>query len=563
MTQNQAARQRSQDVGGIVRTILTTIIHGLSAIVNWIGRKMDGALGGKTETAQYERFYKSTDRALLVCKWFIIACVVMAIVSHFFGMETLESLVELSIGTFVVVYFAVGILFFIVSLYVFYGAYQRGLVRFFVTMFIGLCISAIILAVATQIFPLFGLILLIVSIWKNHQKRVFLDKYKQYLHFFFKVAIIGLFFQVVTDVSFFLLGHYIEWIEMAANSSQLAQMSEAEAVRLVEKWLSWTVTGFSLTFAVAALGDYIYFRMLRTFFRKEQARGMAFGDCGKMLTIVPMVWLFLMISLLAMMHNGVFSGDQVLADVGVLDEDVTTDITQVGMENVTSTPLQSGMEEVAPSIASDDINVITNAQAMSNPSMNTEAQAFVMPNTTDATPSSTNGISSGAEMYESMQETSMPKMDAAMQASDASIDGDGQAVATDAQESPQMNADTPMGQAHDTVIENPQGMAQGTIHADAQGNVTVNDAMQQPVMTMQCDLVTDAMHIYGADGMSMGDVSNGVIHGVDGLMDGRIVDLPNGTRVIQDAQGMTLATVKPNGIVVDAQQMPIAVLKNV
>lgn len=126
-----------------------------------------------------------------------------------------------------------------------------------------------------------------------------------------------------------------------------------------------------------------------------------------------------------------------------------------------------------------------------------------------------------------------------------------------------MNADAPMGQAHDTVIEDSQGMTQGTIHADGQGNVTVEDVMQQPIMTMHGDLVTDAMHIYGADGMSMGDVSNGVIHGVDGLADGQIVDLPDGMRVIQDAQGMTLATVKPNGIVVDAQQMPIAVLKNV
>ena len=61
--------------GGIVHTILAAIIHGLSAIANWIGRKMDRVLGGKTEAEQYERFYESTDRALVVCKWVIIACV--------------------------------------------------------------------------------------------------------------------------------------------------------------------------------------------------------------------------------------------------------------------------------------------------------------------------------------------------------------------------------------------------------------------------------------------------------------------------------------------------------
>lgn len=562
---------------------------------------MDRVLGGKTEAEQYERFYESTDRALVVCKWVIIACVAMAVVSHFFSVEMLESLVRWSGGIFMVVYIAVNVLFAIISLYIFYGAYQKGLVRFFVTMIIGLCISAIILAVATQIFPFFGLLLLVVSIWKNHQKRVFLDKYKQYLHFFFKVLVVTLFFQIVTDVSIFLLEQYTDWIAMMADSPQMAQMSEAHATRLMEKWMSWTVTGFSLTFAVSALGDYVYFRMLRTFFQKEQARGTAFGDCGKMLTIVPMVWLFLMVSLLAMMNTGTFSGNQVLTDVGALDADVTPDITQASMDNVTSTPMPSGMEDVAQDIAPDHANVMpdaaqisstsstsgvstdsavhatinstpgastadgtspnmeasANAQATSNPSMNVEAQAFVMPNTTDATSSSTTGMPSGAETSESMQETSMPKMDAAMQVSDTAVGGDEQSTAAAAQKSPKMNADAPMSQAHDTVIEDSQGMTQGTIHADGQGNVTVEDVMQQPIMTMHGDLVTDAMHIYGADGMSMGDVSNGVIHGVDGLADGQIVDLPDGMRVIQDAQGMTLATVKPNGIVVDAQQMPI------
>lgn len=234
------------------------------------------------------------------------------------------------------------------------------------------------------------------------------------------------------------------------------------------------------------------------------------------------------------MDSGIFSGDQVLADVGAMD---ATTMSDTGA----SSGMGSGVWQ-----ASDDVD------------MTAPVLMHIPANTTPSVPDMPQDLPNLPQDAPDVSQTVVDTLPSS--STDASVDT---SSTMEDHVSPITTAEATSDMGSDTVMEDAQGMMHGTIHTDANGDTIVEDAMQQPVMTMHGDLVTDAMHIYGADGMSMGDVSNGVIHGVDGLMDGRIVDFPDGARVIQDAQGMTLATVKPNGIVVDAQQMPIAVLKNV
>lgn len=63
------------------------------------------------------------------------------------------------------------------------------------------------------------------------------------------------------------------------------------------------------------------------------------------------------------------------------------------------------------------------------------------------------------------------------------------------------------------------------------------------------------------DGLSQGTItSDGVIQGIDTLQDGRIVDDGNGTLIVQNELGKTIAKRLPNGVLVDPQGQPLATM---
>ena len=535
MMQNQAAPQGRQESGGIVNTILAMVIGIMTMAGNTIGRLIGVFLLDREKEAsrQYVQFYHAIDYGLLACKGFMVLCVLMAILSRFLGVEHLASMVE----KFTILMFLLTVIMFIMfmmaNLYLYYGAYQSGSIRLLATMFLGLFLSAVVLALS-GVIPFLPLILIGVSIYKCRERRAFLKKYRHYLSFVLKAVVVTFVFQGLTDLAFFLTNAYGATFSSALENPRILRMANAGQLDILEFMLANYITGIAIAGFLAILGLYIYFRMLKRFFQKEEARGVSFGDCGKMLIVIPFVWLFFFISLLSLMDSGIFSGDQVLADVGAMD---ATTMSDAGA----SSGMGSGVWQ-----ASDDVD------------MTAPVLMHIPANTTPSVPDMPQDLPNLPQDAPDVSQTVVDTLPSS--STDASVDT---SSTMEDHVSPITTAEATSDMGSGTVMEDAQGMMHGTIHTDANGDTIVEDAMQQPVMTMHGDLVTDAMHIYGADGMSMGDVSNGVIHGVDGLMDGRIVDLPDGARVIQDAQGMTLATVKPNGIVVNAQQMPIAVLKNV
>ena len=152
---------------------------------------------------------------------------------------------------------------------------------------VGVWISAILVMI-----PFVGLIFLCVAIYKNRKRRKFISKYKRYVYVIIKAGLLGSILYSVGATGY--------------------AMSDAAR----------TDTQSNIFFIVGNLGICLapvaMLYVNRKFYRSERAMGMKFDDIGKLIILVPITWLFLMISIFAHLDTFSIDGTDFLA-TGDLD----------------------------------------------------------------------------------------------------------------------------------------------------------------------------------------------------------------------------------------------------
>ena len=97
--------------------------------------------------------------------------------------------------------------------------------------------------------------------------------------------------------------------------------------------------------------------------------------------------------------------------------------------------------------------------------------------------------------------------------------------------------------------------------SDTSATVTDTNGMYQGSMT-QNNLTGDVM-LNDASGLTLASVtSSGIVQGVDGLTDGRLIHMENGATIIQNSVGQTLAYVNQNGVITGTDGMTLGRIKS-
>jgi len=555
-----AAPQRTQQAPPEESLLLEKVVRFFASIMDWFGQKMDQKLVGKTEKETYETFYYQTIRSMRFNQWCMLGSLVVAGFIYATKIHAFIYLIYLA---------ALGMMAVMIpmALYTFYGTYKKKAWKYIVKVATGLCISFVILGLTFLIPPL-GIVLLIYTIYKNKKRRDFVNRYKRYLYCALKIFAV----QIVTmNIIPFVIEQCISFYE-ARSVQQLARFGirQNQMESMADAIEANAVAGEVLCFTVIFFGSFLISHILLKFYRKEQAKGISFEDCGKLLMMVPIVWLFFCISVLSLVHSSVFSGDQILADAG-FDIDQYMDLTPdaaIGMPDgvaaaaptasvdmMTQTDLLPPMAETPASMVDAGTDTMqTQLEPMDTSFADTSAATAVqVPEPAMETPAPESVLFSESAAPEVSDVSPMPEQpvmpDAATAPSAANAAG--------MPDVPDVSQDV----STDTVIQDSQGMTLGRVHQDVQGHVELQDSMQQTIETITENPVTGGYQIHGMDGLSQGTItSDGVIQGIDTLQDGRIVDDGNGTLIVQNELGKTIAKRLPNGVLVDPQGQPLATM---
>ena len=407
-----------------------------------------------------------------------------------------------------------------------------------VKLITGLVISFFLICLSA-VFPPLAIILLGLTIYKNWQRRAFLDRYKRYTRILIKSFFILTASQIICAIFGGLAK--IAALKLASlGSYNLGYMSEAKLLSIISSTI-WRISIFEALGICAILaGLIVWNKCYLNFYKNEQLNGVHYDDCVKLTWLVPLTWLMLAFSYMTLIHSSAFNGDGLLADV---DANMDTDINISSDMDTAISPESC----ITADNASDISNNMTAAADISHDSSSVSGQNPL---------SDTAGINNN--IYENNTENIA--LDTSQNHSISAIE---QAANTnDSMHStiPDNNGDvnpkTTLGvydetgnleekivqtNEHTFAIQDAQGLSEGTAHLDSiTGDMSLDDAL----------------------GIHQGTITNdGIIKGVDELTDGRIITQYNGERIIQDSTNQTIGHILKNGIITDAQRMPLGSIK--
>lgn len=335
----------------------------------------------------------------------------------------------------------------------------------------------------TMLLPPVGLVLMGYTIYKNYQRRKFLERYRRYT----VCRVKGLLLNCLC-----MLGFAVWGLAAYAGNAGAVFVIELIGAVIVVVSLRWMNS------------------VSKKFYQGEQARNVQFEECGRLLKVVPLVWILLLISVTTLMENPLFSGDKLIADVGL---DVDT----------------SAMGDAPTAMARESIvtePIATNTAAI--------------------------GLESTPEVFGSSESTVVgPQTDAVVPVDNLAINEPIIASASDSVAT-NTNTQTNVAVPQRVNIMDANGMSVGSVKQMGD-TTTLHDTMEQTVATAKTDSLGNTT-IQGADGLTDATITHdGVVKGADGLTDATVT--ADGT--VKDAQNQTMYHIKDLGdgkqIILDAQ----------
>lgn len=454
---------------------------------------------------------------------------------------------------------------------------------------VGVWISAILVMI-----PFVGLIFLCVAIYKNRKRRKFISKYKRYVYVIIKAGLLGSILYSVGATGY--------------------AMSDAAR----------TDTQSNIFFIVGNLGTFLapvaMLYVNRKFYRSERAMGMKFDDIGKLIILVPITWLFLMISIFAHLDTFSIDGTDFLA-TGDLDigNALGTDLSSINPDLNLNSDIASA--SAAPMAASSFADMSSTSVESVNPGLGCSNASTVTDNVDVGSANEVNYDNSTkfnkvpdnigstqvtvTDMTGRTQETITQVIDNRFEIKDSmgisnSTDPTGVIAANEQYNGTYMGSDNagtsnptdPTGvmtaneqynaaytggndnmndetnistQTYNETnvnISDSQGFEQAHIVQTSDDSFVIQDNMNLRIGSATVNDISGDISLFDSLGVHTATItSSGNIQGIDGLTDGHIIHLNNGDVIIQDPQNQTVGRILKNGVITDSFGLPIGSIK--
>jgi len=398
---------------------------------------------------------------------------------------------------------------------------------------LGILISMLLLAISFLIPPV-GIILFGITIYKNWKRRAFLDKYKRYTRYVIKI-LLALFLPPVISKVFELI-------------SVFAFKGDMIIIPIILELLSLYIIIYGIK---------LYYKISLNFYKKEQARGIQFDDCTKLIWLVPFTWIMLTISFLTLIHSSSYNGDSLLAnfdtdidsymniDNSIPDEtySLASDLGDVNDNLQTSVINEADIHlpnsNDLSSISQDNIDTtyLSNIDQTNNQISSQESLSTFADTNTEISPLNT---------ISNIQDTNnIPITNTSI--NDSNID----------------NTSNPSDESYKSyAIYNETGDLEEKIVQTDEHTFTIQDSQSMMEGTIHVSSITGDISLDDSLGIHQGSITNdGIIKGVDELTDGHIKTEYNGERIILDDKNQTIGHILKNGIIIDAKGMPLGNIK--
>lgn len=517
--------------------ILSLLCNIINAINHWINLQYNKLYLKKygpnfnydtlSSDEKYNLFYKETESTIKSQNKMVCGILFLSILYAF--------LEDTFIGT--ICRITILVLFFILVIFIF--KYALNIIRSqFKTVFSKLLIGygiSILLLLLSLLIPPVGIILIGITIYKNWKRRAFLDKYKRYTRFIFKSTSVIIITQIIST----LLG----------GLSDYTSSNNILFLPLIIEILSLYIAMYGFT---------LYHKIHLNFFRKEQARGIQFDDCQKLIWLVPITWFMLVFSYLTLIHSSSYSGDNLLANFdGDIDSYMSMD-TSIPSETYT---LSTDLGEINETI---HIDSVINEDNIISPN-NNEVSNIIKDNIDTTALHTTDQANNQIFAKESMSTLANTNTEIHPLNTISDPQNTTNAVNESIIDNPTNdytinNTSTPSNESY--AIYDETGHLEEKIVQTDEHTFAIQDSQSMMEGTIHVSSITGDMSLDDVLGIHQGTITNdGIIKGVDGLTDGHIKTEYNGDRIILDDKNQTIGRILNNGIITNAIGMPLGNIK--
>ena len=508
----KAGTNKNVDMG----TVIYAIFNLLKSIFHWITQKLDKLYQkryGKdyatlSSDEKYTMFYNEIGQSTKYLYGMILGTMVTFLLYGYTQSDYI-------LGIYILAIIVMAFINLSCMLIYLYNIIRSKWSEIAVKLLTGLVISFFLIGLSA-VFPPLAIILLGLTIYKNWQRRAFLDKYKRYTRIIIKTLLILTASQIICAI-----------FEGFAKISAFINPT-------IWRASIYEALGICAIFA----GIIVWNKCYLNFYKNEQINGVRYDDCVKLTWLVPLTWLMLVFSYMTLIHSSAFNGDGLLADVDAnmdinIGSDIDAGITPESYMTADTTSDISNNMTAAVNISNDSSSVTGQNPLSAADSIHNN---ICETNTVNIAPDS-----QPTPDFSSIEPANNLNDNTNLTVTDNNIDVKPQTTLGVYDETGTLEEKIVQTNEHTFAIQDSQGLTEGTVHLDSiTGDMALDDAL----------------------GIHQGTITNdGIIKGVDELTDGRIITQYNGERIIQDSTNKTIGHILKNGIITDAQGMPLGSIK--